>query len=98
MQSKADILRTLSEHQKELRTLGVRGLFLFGSAARNEHTAASDVDILVDFRHKSFDAYMDVKEFLENILERPVDLVTREALKPSLRDSILEECVHAPGF
>ena len=98
MQSRDDILQTLAKHEQELRHLGVRSLLIFGSTARNEHVVNSDVDVLVDLETKSFDAYMDVKEFLTNVLERPVDLVTRDALKPALRNRILEECVHAPGF
>jgi len=52
----------------------------------------------VEFEHKSFDAYMDLKEFLESLFGCPVDLVLADSLKPRLRESILKETVHAPGL
>ncbi len=54
--------------------------------------------MLVEFDHKSFDAYMDLKEYLENLFDCPVDLVLADALKPRLREPILNETVHAPGL
>jgi hypothetical protein len=98
MDTRDDILRTLGDHRQQLAHIGVTGLSLFGSAARDELTADSDVDVLVDLQQKSFDAYMEVKELIERLLGRRVDLVTRDALKPALRGSIMEECVHAPGL
>ncbi len=85
------ILRRLADHQDELRRLGVRRLGLFGSAARGEATDSSDLDFLVDFECKSFDAYMDLKALLERVFDRRVDLVIRETVKPRLRDRILGE-------
>jgi hypothetical protein len=52
----------------------------------------------VDFKTKTFDAYMDLKEFLEGLFGCPVDLVLVDALKPRLRSPILKEAVHAPGL
>jgi uncharacterized protein len=65
--NKADILRVLGENRERLINLGVRRLELFGSAVRGEATALSDLDFLVDLQKKTFDSYMDVKEFLENL-------------------------------
>ncbi len=85
------VFQRLAEHQDELRRLGVRRLGLFGSAARGEATESSDLDFLVDFERKSFDAYMDLKALLERVFDRRVDLVIRETLKPRLRDRILKD-------
>jgi predicted nucleotidyltransferase len=72
---------------------------LFGSAARNEATEASDLDFLVEFQQKSFDAYMDLKALLEDIFGRRLDLVLPETLKPRFRDRITEElCNYATGL
>ncbi len=71
---------------------------MFGSAARNEASDTSDLDFLVEFDRKSFDNYMDLKFFLEDLLGRPVDLVLKEAIKPRLREPILAEAVNAPGL
>jgi uncharacterized protein len=90
-----DILRTIAANQQRLHELGVRELVLFGSYARGDQNASSDVDFVVDLTKKSFDRYMDVKELLEALLGRRVDLVLKSALKPRLRDSILREAVRA---
>ena len=92
------ILAKLSEERDNIRGFGVRTLGLFGSVARGENTSASDLDFLVEFDHKSFDAYMDLKAYLENLFGCPVDLVLANTLKPRLRDPILNETIHAPGL
>ena len=51
--------------------------------------------MLVELQSKTFDAYMDVKLFLEKILGRKIDLVLADAVKPRLRPMILAEAIHA---
>jgi len=70
---------------------GVKSLGVFGSWARGEATAASDLDLLVEFDALSFDRYMDLKFHIEDLLHVRVDLVLKESLKPALRDRILKE-------
>ena len=90
-----EIQRRLSEHMRELRSrYGVRRLGLFGSWIRGEASVASDVDVLVEFERPTFDRYMDLKFFLEELLGCPVDLVTRDALKPRVRPEVEREAVH----
>jgi hypothetical protein len=96
--TREQVLAKLSEERDNIRRFGVRSLGLFGSVARAENTSASDLDMLVEFDHKSFDAYMDLKAFLENLFNCPVDLVLANALKPRLREPILNETIHAPGL
>ena len=98
MQTADQILDMLRLHGAELQRLGVRRLGLFGSAARGEATEASDLDFLVELERKTFDTYMDVKELLERLFERRVDLVVAEAVKPQLRQRILQETVYAEGL
>lgn len=94
--TRENVIVTLREHMPEIRTHGVAALSLFGSLARGEERAESDVDILVEFNTPvSIFKFLDLKDCLERILGRPVDLVTREALKPQLRDRILAEAVSA---
>ena len=91
-----EIVRTLQEHKSELERFSVSHLAVFGSVVRSEERPGSDIDILVDFDAPvSIFRFLDVKEHLERILGRPVDLVTRDALKPQLRDRILAEAVSA---
>ena len=93
-----EILDTLSEHRDAIRAYGVRRLGLFGSHARNAAGAASDLDFVVDFETKSFDGYMDLKFFLEELFSSKVDLVLENTIKPRLRDVILGEALYAPGL
>lgn len=89
-----DITSQLQARDKDLRLLGVRSLALFGSHARGTATPQSDVDVLVEFEGSStFDRYMDVKLFLEDLLGSRVDLVTRSSLKPRMRDVVEAEAI-----
>lgn len=98
MQTSGEILDVLRGRRDELRRLGVRRLGLFGSAARGEATDASDLDFLVELDPKTFDAYMDVKEFLEQLFHRRIDLVLTGALKPQIRGRVLREALYAEGL
>lgn len=76
-----------------LLSLGVKDVGLFGSFVTGNQTPESDVDILVEFepeRH-SFDAFMDLSFFLEDLLGRRVELVTPEGLSPHIGPHILRE-------
>ena len=74
------------------RRFGVRDLAVFGSVARGEASARSDLDVLVDFEGPAtFDGFMGLKFFLEDTLGVEVDLVTRAALKPRLRERVESE-------
>lgn len=76
------------------RDFGVRRIALFGSVARGEDRAGSDLDILVDFeKDPTFLSFMGLKAFLEDRLGRKVDLVTRDALKPRIRPTVEREAV-----
>ena len=96
--SRDEILKVLQEHRDEIRDYRVRRLGLFGSAARGEATETSDLDFVVEFEKKTFDAYMDLKAYLEELFGCRVDLVLAEVIKPGLREAILKETVHAPGL
>ena len=95
MPTREEVLATINNHAAELRRLGAKSLALFGSVARGEAADTSDIDLLVDLQPKTFDAYMDVKLFLERVLGRKVDLVLADAVKPRLRPMILAEAVRA---
>jgi len=93
-----ETLRILSANEAKIKSFGVRSLCLFGSSARGEDTPESDLDFVVEFEKKSFDAYMDLKLFLKELFARPVDLVLADGIKPRLRAAILRDAIHAPGF
>ena len=92
------ILKTVEANREKLRNFGVRRLGLFGSAVRGEATEESDLDFLVELEIKTFDNYMDLKEFLEDLFGCKVDLVMKDALKPRLREPILKETVYVQGL
>lgn len=89
------ILQLLSDHLEEIRqNFHVDSLALFGSVSRNQAKIESDVDILVEFSvTPGLFGYLALKEYLENLCGRPVDLVTKSALKQLLRSKILLEAV-----
>jgi predicted nucleotidyltransferase len=88
------VISKLSRQREALDQFGVRSLALFGSVVRDESRPGSDVDILVEFEGKAtFDRYMSLKFFLEDLLGTHVDLVTRKALRPAMRPAIEEEAI-----
>ncbi|WP_416208816.1 nucleotidyltransferase family protein [Chloroflexus sp.] len=93
VQTKEQILDLLRRHQRELQRLGVRRCGLFGSFVRNEAQTGSDVDIGVEFEpdQKTFDHFMQLALFLEDLFDRKVDLITVEALSPYIGPHILRE-------
>ena len=83
----------LTQAEPDIRALGVARLSLFGSVARDEARADSDVDLLVQFvaGQKSFSRFMALSDLLESVLQRKVELVTTEALSPFIGPRILAE-------
>jgi predicted nucleotidyltransferase len=94
---KEDVLKTLKEYKSYLRErFGVKEIGLFGSFAREEQTEGSDIDILVDVERNKMGlvSYVKLKLFLEELFGRKVDLVTKKALRPELKETILREVVY----
>ncbi len=98
VRSKEDIVAILTQNLDRIRSLGVRKLGLFGSFVRGQQDDGSDVDVLVEFESglKTFDNFMDLSFFLEEKLERRVELVTTDALSPHIGPYILAEVEYAP--
>lgn len=92
------ITKSLLQNRETLRKHGVKRLGLFGSFARDASRQKSDLDFLVEFDSLSYDKYMDVKIFLEDLFAREVDLVTEKAIKPRLKLRILGEVEYVPGL
>ena len=92
------ILQIIEANREKIKGFGVRRLGLFGSAARGEASEGSDLDFVVELEKKTFDIYMDLKEFLEGLFGCKVDLVMKDAIKPRLREPILNETIYATGL
>ncbi len=88
-------LKLLTEHGPEIRErFGVRRLSLIGSVARDEAGDDSDVDVLVEFEGpETFRGYFGLKFFLEDLFERPVDVVTETGLRPAFRPYVEEDAI-----
>lgn len=98
MNSRADIISILEKNREAIKGMGVREIGIFGSFARNEQRANSDVDVIVELDSNTFDAYMDVLFFLEDLFGRKVDLVVKHTIKPMIRNRVLRETVYVPNL
>ncbi|MDI9576841.1 MAG: nucleotidyltransferase family protein [Candidatus Bathyarchaeota archaeon] len=93
MKAQLEMLKPLLKEKFEVETIGV-----FGSYSRGEQTKKSDVDVLVVFSedaHVGFFKFLELEEFLSQKIGVKVDLVTKDALKPMLKERILKEIVYA---
>ncbi len=92
-----EILKLIQQNKERIRKYGVKRIGLFGSYLRGEQREDSDIDILVEFERgkKTFDNYMELKFFLEELFKRKVDLVIAESVKPELRKYIMESVRYA---
>ena len=97
VQTKDQIFSLLRHHQPTLHRFGVQRWGVFGSFVRNTPTDHSDVDLLVEFApgQKTFDHFIQLAFFLEDVLGRRVDLITTESLSPYIGPHILREVEYA---
>lgn len=76
-------------------TYHVKDIGVFGSVAREDNTKKSDVDILVEFSQPiGFFKFIELEEYLGKIIGKKVDLVSKKALKPTIREEILQEVAY----
>ena len=91
-------LQTLRKAEAELRAKGVIHAGIFGSVARGEQHAESDIDVIVDFdpsaRITIYD-YVGIKDEISELFEQPVDVIDRRGLKPHLREPVARDLVYA---
>ena len=85
-----EVISRLQEHKADLKRLGVKRLYLFGSTARGEATDDSDVDLFFDYEKGKLGLFelMDVKEYAAGILGCKADIMTRDSLHKTLRPKI----------
>ncbi|HEC68045.1 MAG TPA: nucleotidyltransferase [Candidatus Desulfofervidus auxilii] len=93
IKTKENVLELIRSNQDKIRSYGVRKLGLFGSFVRDKQKPESDIDLLVEFQQdkKSFDNFIQLAFFLEEILERRVELITIDALSPYIGPHIIKE-------
>jgi hypothetical protein len=91
--NKAELLQVLAEHGQEICGFGIKSMGLFGSFVHETQKPDSDVDLFVEFKDgkKTFEHFMHLSFFLEDLLQRRVELVTKESLSPYIGHYILAE-------
>ena len=92
-----NILQVLASNKQQLTSFGVKEIGLFGSFARNEQGDESDIDLLVDIQpeKKTFRNFMKLAYYLEELLGRKVELVTKQSLSPYIGPHILNTVQYA---
>jgi uncharacterized protein len=95
---KNETLAKLARAAPEIRRrFAVKDLAIFGSVARDEAKADSDLDVLVTFEGSAdFDRFMDLRFYLEDMFDAAVDLVTPNALRREWKSRIQREAIHVP--
>lgn len=91
-----DIVEILNTHRRQIERFGVRSLSLFGSVVRGEAKPHSDVDLLVEFEPDTvlgLFAFVELKNVLEGLLGRPVDLITGANIKPRIKKRVMAEAL-----
>lgn len=90
-------IKILTENKKELKEVfGVSKIGLFGSVTRDQMSASSDIDVVVEITRekKKLHNFLSLRKFLESKLGTPVDLGIKSTLKPVVRDAIKKEIVY----
>jgi uncharacterized protein len=94
--NKMDAIAELQRHAEVIKALGATALYLFGSVARSEPKAGSDLDLFIDYdRDSRFNAFdlVGIKQYLEHELGIDVDVTTRDGLHPMLRSDIEQSAI-----
>jgi predicted nucleotidyltransferase len=93
-----DALEVLRHSQAELRARGVRRAALFGSVARGESRPDSDIDIMIEIDPDApigVYEYVGLKDYIASLFAAPVDVVSRDSLKPYIRPAATADAVYA---
>jgi uncharacterized protein len=93
-----EALETLRRSEIALRARGVRRAALFGSVARGENRPGSDIDIMVEIdpeAHITVFDYVGLKEYIASLFDSPVDVVSRDSLKPYVRPTATADAIYA---
>ncbi len=97
MKTKQEIISILSESKGDLeKKYKVKRIGVFGSFSCGEEREGSDIDILVEFIEPvGFFLFIDLESYLGSLLGKKVDLVTKNALKPIIKEKIINDTIYA---
>ena len=98
VQNKEMLFALIESNRMRIRDYGVRTIGLFGSFARNEQNDQSDVDLLVDVEtdKETYRNFISLAYYMEELLGRKVEVVTRNGLSPYIGPRILKEVQNVP--
>jgi predicted nucleotidyltransferase len=97
MTTRENILAILKTHKIEFSKYGVSNIGLFGSYLRNEQSAKSDIDLLIDFEpeKENFDNYMAVYDLFENLFKNErIEIITKNGLSKHIGPKILNDVLY----
>ena len=95
---KQDILARLRENEAALKARGVSHAALFGSRARGDNRPDSDIDIMIEFdpaARITIFYYSGLKDYIAGLFDGPVDVVSRDGLKPYVRPAATADAIYA---
>ena len=90
------IVKKIKKSLPVIMNYGVKKIGIFGSAARDEMSSGSDIDVIVEFHEKmiTLSNYMNLKRFLEKLLNCDIDLVIKDTIKPIIKEDILMDAFY----
>jgi predicted nucleotidyltransferase len=94
--NKTEIIQTIKEHEKTIKSFGIDKIGIFGSYAKEIQTEDSDIDILVKFKKvpRISKSYFGLKFYLEDLLKKEVDLCREKDLREELKEEILRSVIY----
>lgn len=95
MKSLEELKEIINQHRQRLEEeFKVKSIAIFGSYAKGEESSESDLDVLVEFKEPVGFIFIHLADFLEEILQTKVDLLTPDAIKPNRRKYIMESLIY----
>ena len=93
MLTSGEVLRKIKENRDKIKRFGVKRIGLFGSYIRGEQKAESDIDVVVEFEEgkATFDNFLNLAEYLEKLLGKKVDLLTKDGVRSIRIEHIQKE-------
>ena len=98
MEDRQEIIDRLRQNEAALRARGVSHAALFGSCARGDNRPDSDIDIMIEVDPAAgigVYEYVALKDYIAALFDRPVDVVSREGLKPYVKPAVTTDAIFA---
>lgn len=87
---KEEVVKLLKDNMEQIKKFGVKNVGIFGSSVRDELNDNSDIDLVIEFERVSLKNFIELVEFLENLFNKPVDILTPKGVE-SIRIKSIKE-------